>query len=71
MDSQVTRSRQRILESAVVLLSVGNLPGQLVELLLRRPAFLFQRQAVFPERRIADSCVLSPAQGRCYAPYLG
>jgi pyoverdine/dityrosine biosynthesis protein Dit1 len=31
MDSQVTRSRQRILESAVVLLREGNLPGQLVE----------------------------------------
>jgi len=31
MDSQVTRSRQRILESAVVLLKEGNLPGQLVE----------------------------------------
>ena len=31
MDSQVTRSRQRILESAVVLLREGNLPGQLAE----------------------------------------
>jgi hypothetical protein len=31
MDSQVTRSRQRILESAVVLLRQGNLPGLLVE----------------------------------------
>jgi AcrR family transcriptional regulator len=31
MDSQVTRSRQRILESAVALLREGNLPGQLVE----------------------------------------
>src|SRR5580700_1611479 len=31
MDSQVTRSRQRILESAVVLLREGNLPGPLVE----------------------------------------
>jgi pyoverdine/dityrosine biosynthesis protein Dit1 len=31
MDSQVTRSRQRILESAVVLLREGGLPGQLVE----------------------------------------
>ncbi|MGC1619179.1 MAG: isocyanide synthase family protein [Candidatus Acidiferrum sp.] len=31
MDSQVTRSRQRILESAVVLLKEGGLPGQLVE----------------------------------------
>jgi hypothetical protein len=31
MDSQVTRSRQRILESAVVLLRAGHLPGQLVE----------------------------------------
>lgn len=31
MDSQVTRSRQRILESAVVLLQGGGLPGQLVE----------------------------------------
>jgi hypothetical protein len=31
MDSQVTRSRQRILESAVVLLKEGKLPGQLVE----------------------------------------
>ncbi len=31
MDSQVTRSRQRILESAAVLLREGNLPGQLVE----------------------------------------
>jgi pyoverdine/dityrosine biosynthesis protein Dit1 len=31
MDSQVTRSRQRILESAVVLLREGKLPGQLVE----------------------------------------
>jgi DNA-binding transcriptional regulator YbjK len=31
MDSQVTRSRQRILESALVLLREGNLPGQLVE----------------------------------------
>jgi hypothetical protein len=31
MESQVTRSRQRILESAVVLLKEGGLPGQLVE----------------------------------------
>jgi pyoverdine/dityrosine biosynthesis protein Dit1 len=31
MDSQVKRSRQRILESAVVLLRDGGLPGQLVE----------------------------------------
>lgn len=32
MDSQVTRSRQRVLESAVVLLREGKLPpGQLVE----------------------------------------
>ncbi len=31
MDSQVTRSRQRILESAVVLLREGGMPGQLVE----------------------------------------
>jgi hypothetical protein len=31
MDSQVTRSRPRILESAVALLREGNLPGQLVE----------------------------------------
>jgi hypothetical protein len=31
MDSQVTRSRQRILECAVVLLREGNLPGQLVK----------------------------------------
>ena len=31
MDSQGTRSRQRILESAVVLLRQGNLPGLLVE----------------------------------------
>jgi hypothetical protein len=31
MGSQVTRSRQRILECAVVLLREGHLPGRLVE----------------------------------------
>jgi len=31
MDSQVTRSRQRVLESAVVLMREGGLPGNLVE----------------------------------------